>query len=311
MENNNNNQQNNDNNVWQPESNDNWANIANINNAPDPVENRPRRLTVRNIILLVIVAIAAVTLADIAWSRIGIGRGDSFTSVEFSTGDVSNIDVSLVNTMINVETHNGNNVLVVFNPPSRGRYNAPRYDHNAATGRLRVYEPRSNRRFGLFNFNIGVVGQANLTIYVPNNANFNNVNLRTTNGRVTVEGGGVRLSSEINIRTTNGALDARNFSADNLYMQTTNGAVSLTNVDAARDVTARSTNGRVGASGIDARNLTLRTTNGALTLDDSTIEDVLVARTTNGAITINNVAADANRAEIRTTNGRETINWAR
>ena len=308
MENNNfNNQQHDDgDNTWQPEQHD-GGDRSNFGPAQHHVTERPmRRRRLRNVIILIIAAVVILSVADAIQMR--FAGGGSFTARDFNVNDVSQLEVSLVNMIVNVQTHNGSNVRVEFTPPSRGRYVGPSFEHNPATGRLRIYEPR-RRHFNIINIGFGGARTpGSITVYVPANANIDTVNLRTTNGRMSLDGGGIRLGGDITARTTNGTVDARNFTADYVDLRSTNGAVNIRDLSAGRDITARTTNGRVGADGVSSRNLNLNTTNGAITVEDSVIHELLTARTTNGGINLTNVDTDTNRANLRTTNGRVNIN---
>ena len=312
MENNNNfnNQPHDNNNTSHPsELPTNSTSVPNYDHQqhPYPTPQGPRRRRqLRSIIIALILIIVAISVVDEIVVRFA-GRGATFTTMNFNANDVQQLDVRLTNMIINIQSHNENQIRVVYTPPSGGRHNNPRFEHNTATGRLEISEPRA-RRFGIrFNFGISRT-QGSVTVYIPENANINAANLRTTNGRVRIDGGGIQLSRDINVRTTNGTVDAQRFTAETVYLRSTNGAVTLRDVSASKDITARTTNGRVGADGVTARDLTLNTTNGAIALDNSTIHELLTARTTNGGINLTNVDADTNRANLRTTNGRVNIN---
>ena len=274
------------------------------NNGHEPPRPEPKRFKGSTLIKICILA-AAVFFGFHLFTGFFTGPHGSLPAGGVNiTGQVSNLDVSLVNSAIIVTSHVGNDIRVNFTPPATGGYRRPSYDFSG--GGLRIYDQR--RMFMLFSFG----GGGSLTISLPEgDPGIVGMGLSTTNGRISVMGShGNRLANNLSISTTNGAIEVGNFFVDNnAEISTTNGAVTLHSIEAGGDLTARTTNGRIEGANLNAwRDLTMRTTNGAVALSNSRVAGLLTARTTNGGVNITNVDADMDRADLGTTNGRVTIN---
>ena len=211
-----------------------------------------------------------------------MGGGPVVDLASGEAGDHENLYVNLVNNAISIRFHGQNNIRVSFSPPTTGQYVTPIANFNSGSNSLEVTEPSSNITLGNNN-RPGV-----LTVYLPENAAaFTNMQLRTANGAVRIVGDDGRMAASIEITVVNGMVELRDFSADT--------------------VSARSTNGTVSGNSLAADMLTLNTTNGVITLRDSQVSGDLIARTVNGGVTIENVDADMDRADVNAVNGVVTI----
>ena len=205
--------------------------------------------------------------------------------VDLGFGEAGNYDdlyVNLVNNAVSIQFHGQDDIRVSFSPPATGRYVTPIVNFDGAGSRLEITEPSSNITLGNNN-RPGV-----LTVYLPENAAaFTDMALRTTNGAVRIAGNDGRMAASVEVTVVNGVVELRGFIADN--------------------VSARSTNGTVNGNSLAADTLIFNTTNGVITLRDSQVSGDLAARTVNGGVTIENVDADMDRADINAVNGVVTI----
>jgi len=215
----------------------------------------------------------------------GGGRHGNMPQDGFTTAfnNVTRLDVSLANSGINVTTHSGNDVVVNFNPPNSGRYSRPNLDWNSNTGVLRVYQPRGG---GFISF--GATGGGNVTIFVPMSSAhlISEAVLTTTNGTLNIRG--LSASGTIEVRTTNGRLNLDDIAAHEIIGRTTNGRIDANRLNSTRDTTLRTTNGQASLhTGDVGGHLTVRSTNGAVTVTNVDFEransDI---RTTNGRVVI-------------------------
>jgi hypothetical protein len=154
-----------------------------------------------------------------------------------------------------------------------------------------TYYPSWKKLFGWSEVSASV----DYDIKVPRRAN---LNVRTTNGEVEIEG----IEGEIRLRSTNGGLTVSD-AAGSVSAGTTNGAiqVELDSVDAASEMEFETTNGGIRLylpSNIQA-SLSARTTNGTIETDFPV--------TVSGTYRRNRLEGDINGGgplvELRTTNG--------
>jgi len=212
-----------------------------------------------------------------AFDEMGGGLTQNLAIGDFFDGEV--LYVNLINNAVSIEFHDEAMMRIDFSPPTTGEYVVPVV--NTTSGRVEITDPPNNISLTGNNRN-GV-----LTVYIPRGVVAGNMELRTTNGAVRILGNNDQLARSVEIVVTNGMVDMRDFSAGN--------------------VAARSTNGTVGGNGLTADELALNTTNGVVNLRNSAVTGDLTVRTTNGSITVDNVDADMDNADIRATNGVVTI----
>ncbi|MDR2183547.1 MAG: DUF4097 domain-containing protein [Clostridiales bacterium] len=225
-----------------------------------------------------IVSDAAQMATAIAFDEMGGGPVVTLAVGDMFDGD--DLFVSLANNAVNIQTHADSTIRIEFSPPTTGEYQIPTVAYDVG-GRIEITEPPDNLVLDR-NHRPGI-----LYVYRPQGIAANNMELRTLNGAVRIVGNDHLRASSVEITVVNGMVELRNFNAPN--------------------ISVRSTNGTISGSGLETRNLTLNAINGIITLRDSQISGDLTARTLNGGITIENVDADMDRADINAVNGVVTV----
>jgi len=258
-----------------------------FNNREQGGGHEPKRGIPKINILILVVIIGLLIFGAVSYFGGFFGGGGHGNMPEqgFSTAfnNLSRLDVSLANSNINITTHSGNDVIVNFNPPTMGRYSRPNLEWDSNAGILRVYQPRGGR-FVIF----GSTGGGSLTISVPAASAhvINDAHVRTTNGNVDIRG--LAASGIVEARTTNGRVNLDDISANEIIGRSTNGRVDANRLDSVRDTMLRTTNGAASFhTGSVGGHLTVRSTNGAVTVtnvDFSRANSDI--RTTNGRVVI-------------------------
>ena len=207
-----------------------------------------------------------------------MGGGDVY-SLGVVNGWQGDVLVTLANNAVSIQFHAHDEVRIEYSAPSRGRYVVP--DFSIVSGRVEITEPIGNTSFGTDD-RPGVV-----YVYLPESVVVGNMDLRAANGAVRIIGNDARMADAIEISVTNGIVDLQSLSADEVLATTVNGTIS--------------------GGAITAETVELRTTNGVITLRNSEVFGNLVARTINGGVTIENVDADMDRADLNAVNGAVTV----
>lgn len=128
-----------------------------------------------------------------------------------------------------------------------------------------------------------VIGQGNLEIkvYVPK-AYAGDFEVDTSNAVITVSD--FPKVSQVRVDTSNGAVKLTNIGAERVEAVTSNGAITLEEVTARQDVTADTSNGAISAKRVGAgETLELTTSNGRITVD-TVLAQALEMSTSNGSI---------------------------
>ena len=190
--------------------------------------------------------------------------------------------VRLVNNAISIQTHAEDTVRFEFSPPTTGEYVIPVAEFNRDLNRHEITEPPSNITLGGDN-RPGV-----LFIFVPMDmVAFTNMELRTTNGAARIIGNGEHLTNVVTISIGNGIVELRDFDADIII--------------------ANATNGTISGNGLGTSALEARTTNGVVTLRDSQVSGNLTARTSTGSVTLERVDFDRDRSDLNAGVGILTV----
>jgi DUF4097 and DUF4098 domain-containing protein YvlB len=140
-----------------------------------------------------------------------------------------------------------------------------------------------------------------LYVYLPAAILFN-VNVDAVNGAIVIDS--LDAFGDLTLETTNGAVTLENIDATQIRVETTNGNLNLDNLTA-DTLSAYTTNGQLYASNLTATvgKLSLSTTNGIIEASALTTND-LVCSTTNGNITVSVNGIYTNFAtNLSTTNG--------
>ncbi len=130
------------------------------------------------------------------------------------------------------------------------------------------------------------------------------VHLRSTNGKITVEG----IEKKVDAKTTNGAIDLAGGS-DSIMLRTTNGSISVH--DSRGSIDASTTNGKISANIKDLGNkVNLSSTNGGINLEVESGNAPIEMTTTNGSATITLPANYSGELDAGTHNGRVSSDFA-
>ena len=230
----------------------------------------------------------------------------------FATHQVNSITTDVSTVRIDVKTHNSNDIRVVFASPARGNYVRP-YWELRPDGTLHIYT-----RSQPINFFVNVIVSA-VYIYLPVDVTLDTIDLRSTTGRVEING---RITTNVlNVSVTTGriligditanALDARSTTgrielvnsniAGNTELRTTTGRIEIESVSAST-ISAIATTGRIAANNVATTgNLSITTTTGRIDINNSGIGGDLTARATTGGIRLNNVDVNGKKTTTTTT----------
>lgn len=232
---------------------------------------------------------------------------------------MSRLEIEATNTGIIFDVHDGDNIIIDFTPPLHD-FAHPTVE--LIDGLIRIsHLPEPVR----INNSMTMTGGGTLTVRVPTDFVFEDVNIITTNGGITMRyialmeaevrtsNGAlifenVEVSDSLTAFTSNGGLRLTNVCGGEIYVHTSNGGVSLRNVDARRNLTARTSNAAVDASNLEVvGSLDLHTSNANFVLRDSYVGGILTARTSNANITITNVETNFDRANISTSSRNNIV----
>lgn len=188
--------------------------------------------------------------------------------------------------------------------------------------------------FPFFNFtgliNLFRSESQTVDIYLPNDFNFDSVEIEHMNGGMTLrdmtlntldidtmngnlELINVTVVANSDIETTNGNINVRSSALDRADMETTNGRIDIREL-MVTNLKLDTTNGRITLESINdssasGTELEASTTNGEITLDNVYMNDVTLS-TTNGSVHFDNAdtAFILDNLDVSTTNGSEDIN---
>jgi len=130
------------------------------------------------------------------------------------------------------------------------------------------------------------------------------VHLRSTNGKITVEG----IAKKVDAKTTNGAIHLAGGS-DSILLRTTNGSINV--LDSRGSIDASTTNGKISADIQDLVNkVDLSTTNGGINLEVKSGNAPIEMTTTNGSATVTLPANYSGDLDAGTHSGRVSSDFA-
>ncbi|MCL2576051.1 MAG: DUF4097 domain-containing protein [Defluviitaleaceae bacterium] len=231
----------------------------------------------------------------------GTVNGEDVYDESFSINDVRNININLTITNIEVVEHNGNDVRVVFTPPSGNNYVRPVFEHNRNNGTLNIHQASHIQVFS-FGFNT----RSNLTIYLPRGAEFDNLDLRSTTGRINASN--INAGNFIS-HTSTGNHNLSNITARDISVRSTTGRIDLDNSSSSQNITVSATTGNINVSRIEAaNNLELSTTTGRIDATNAHASGNIEARASTGNINISGNSSATGSIYIRTTTGRIDAN---
>lgn len=123
------------------------------------------------------------------------------------------------------------------------------------------------------------------------------IDVDADNGAITVDG----VAAAVNARSDNGAITIRNVEAP-IVVSTNNGRITLNRTRGRLE--AQTNNGALEATEAQADNLRLESSNGAVTFDGSLSEGTHTIRSNNGRVAVTLPADQRLRVDIQTDNGR-------
>lgn len=216
-----------------------------------------------------------------------IGAGEDFHYESDKLDKIENINIDVSNLKVVVMPSDGDYYKV-----SCDAYNV--YEKPQIEIKDGVLTVKQKEQFFIFNFNFSFDFRPNImTIYVPNNNDFKNitinssnsairfeqavnvdyVNIDTSNGAIYIEK--MTCNERLNAKTSNGAIDCDGTFAGRVTLKSSNGSIDITG-KYAKGVEAKSSNGRISAE-IDGRSsdydLDLDTSNGSIRIDGDKVDD--------------------------------------
>ncbi len=172
-----------------------------------------------------------------------------------------------------------------------------KYEFSLSNGTLKI---KQTKKFMLAGFNF-----INRTPKIKITLDDDNVAFKAdiTNGSFTVSDFGF---TSYDLGGTNGACKFESVTAGSLFVHTTNGAISLTDVNVTNGLSVSTTNGAVTAKNTVASEITLKSTNGKVNAENVNADGQTKINSTNGAINVTTLAAQG--LEVGTTNGKVECN---
>jgi len=226
------------------------------------------------------------------------------TTLTLAASDVSNINVRLGIDCIHVETHNGRDIRIVYNPPRTGNYNRPIYNFNERTGQLEIFT-ESNLVIGINNTRAG-----SLRIYLPDESILSDLTLRTSTGNINVamQSTASRLADNVSLHSTTGRINAMRVSAGSFSASSTTGRIELNVIESDNNLTVSSTTGNIDGTNLTAgRNMSVTATTGRINLTNVGAEGDGEFRSTTGNINLtSSIVRDFNNVTINASTGRIT-----
>ncbi|MCL2854840.1 MAG: DUF4097 domain-containing protein [Defluviitaleaceae bacterium] len=279
--------------------------------APPSLEKRKRRFPGWAIALIFLaiglaIGISSLNFNGFHWNLNPFSSRDSgfirqpsdrdLTNLTFAVGDLNSMEVRLSIDAINVRTHNGRDIRVVYDAPRSGNYNRPVYNFNQRTGHLEIFTEGT-----IMGVNIR---SGNLRIYLPENSNLGDLALRTSTGNIEISMSGENIAETLDLRSTTGRINARNFSAGRIAVQSTTGRIELESLQSGNNLTANSTTGNIDGTNLQAGgDLRISATTGRINLTDVNGADGEF-RSTTGNITLNAHDRPFDNVSITATTGR-------
>ena len=236
-------------------------------------------------------------MSQINWAYANLNT-NTFEATTFSeiTADINEININVLTKDV-VITFVDEDFRVEYFALGNSSYNV-NFENNVLTFTQTL-------EFRFFNtFNWTTREHRTLTLFIPQHA-YNNVNIRTTSGRINLNN--LEVSNNLTLNVTSGNITLNNIEVgNNANINTTSGNISMTNLQANR-LESRVTSGRITANYLTLANAELRTTSGNVTANNISVSGNINLRTTSGNVTTNNVVAGGN-VDINLTSGRTNIN---
>lgn len=216
-----------------------------------------------------------------------IGAGEDFHYESEKLDKINEIDMDVSNLKVVIAPSEGDYYKVVCDA-----YNV--HEEPQIEIKEGVLTVKQKDDFMLFNFDFSFdFRPSTITVYVPNDNDFKNITVKSSNSAVRFEqavnvdyanidtSNGViyiekmTCNERLNVKTSNGAIDCDGTFNGDVTLKTSNGAIDITG-KYAKGVEAKSSNGRISAM-IEGRrkdyDLELDTSNGSIRIDGSKVDD--------------------------------------
>ena len=237
-------------------------------------------------ILLIIVGVltGAKNGVYIQSGKINLDGNKDYNYENYDITDIKNVSVDVSNAKIIIKESTNNNFGVDVNLSSISEDPTVSFDNN-------MIKIQKNSKFGLniFSWDFGSLfdGTSNeVIIFVPKGTILNEVTLNTDNGRIEIT----------------------NLNADTLKADTSNGAITTTNVVISNNTSLKTSNGEVDISGTFSNTTYAKSSNGKI-IGDGLFNGKTTVKTSNGAISFkNNIKRSDCNITAETSNGSVRIN---
>ena len=252
----------------------------------------------------VLIAFALVNLAiEFFWTG-GAIEANHVDSNRFEVSEVNRITTNLSTVRTQVHTHGGNEIIVSFDAPNRGRYMRPRWNLNA-DGALHIYsESYTWRNIRIMQIPLNMGGVLNIYLPLHMAEPFEAFSLRTSTGRIELDAR-LELANNVTIQTSTGRIEASGFSANSIELRATTGRVEASNIEATNNLDIITSTGRVEARHLNADSIRISTSTGRAEAAYLTAESVNISTST-GRIVMDFI--DAARLDASATTGRIELN---
>jgi len=246
-------------------------------------------------LLVIVIALASdfgiLNFGTAVWGN--VYDGTPIFDESLSALVVDTIRVNLTTTQIDVRTHDGNDIRIVFTPPFGRNYIHPVYHLNTGNRTLRIGIPLDTYRDPFFS--LGLNDNSTLTIYLPSRGRLSTIEIRTTDGNITAENVNARFFMAT---TRNGDIQLTDLQSVELMSVAINGRQDITNASALSIAYIDSR----GAINITYSRFSRQTiiygASGDISITNSRIGGTLEISASSGAITLYNVDVNLDRAEI-------------
>ncbi|MCL2361299.1 MAG: DUF4097 family beta strand repeat-containing protein [Defluviitaleaceae bacterium] len=161
--------------------------------------------------------------------------------------------------------------------------------------------------YNLMNIDFSPRSGREIRLYLPTYflVDGGDIQVRTTSGRIRVEGGFSNLTAQ----STSGRIQVRdnNHTAENLSLRTTSGSISVENIRHLNELHAQATSGRISVSNIQSEmdTVNLHTTSGRISAERIPHADRFYVRATSGGISLESIGWT--QMEARSVSGRINI----
>lgn len=266
-------------------------------------------------ILLIVVGVftGAKRSVSVVNGKIVINESHDFNYENYELTNINSINVDIDNAKILINESRNDKFGVSINLRSKAGDPTIQTDNNL----LQIQE---NSKFSLnfFSWDLGSVFDENsneVIIYVPKGISLKDVTLNTSNGRIEITN---LKADNVKVDTSNGAIITNNVIVnENTSLKSSNGQVEIGG-SFNNTTYVHTSNGKIIGDGIFKGKTTFKTSNGAISFNSnmSRSEYNIVAETSNGSIKVNDSKVDddfsenkgaANTIDFDTSNGGITI----